>query len=326
MKNSFLLALLFIIWSCSNDSSTDALLTQPPFNKLTDSIQHDKKNAELYYRRGVLLFQNSQPAYAETDLRQAWKLLPTEQHALSMVTLLIDKNSDSALQFINEAQKELPNSIALQISAARGYQQKSENEKALELCNQVLAKYQNQIDALVLKAELLKSLDKDEEALSTLEKAYQFAPFDPELSQNLAFAYAEAKNPKALLLADSLIKADSLGRHAEPYYFKGYYYENIGNSAEALRLFDAAIQHDYNFLDAHMEKGTVLYNLKKYGDALKVFNLAATITPTYAEAYYWMGKCQQALHQNEEARLNYQRAYGLDKTLTEAKEAADKLQ
>jgi len=38
-----------------------------------------------------------------------------------------------------------------------------------------------------------------------------------------------------------------------------------------------------------------------------------------------MGKCQEAVGQKDEAKLNYQRAYGLDKTFTEAKEAADRI-
>jgi hypothetical protein len=38
-----------------------------------------------------------------------------------------------------------------------------------------------------------------------------------------------------------------------------------------------------------------------------------------------MGKCQEALGQKQEALLNYQRAYGLDKTFAEAQEAAERL-
>jgi TolA-binding protein len=53
--------------------------------------------------------------------------------------------------------------------------------------------------------------------------------------------------------------------------------------------------------------------------------LAAKVSPTYAEAYYWMGKTKEAMGKNTEAKSDYQRAYGLDKTLTEAKQAADRL-
>ena len=48
--------------------------------------------------------------------------------------------------------------------------------------------------------------------------------------------------------------------------------------------------------------------------------------PAFPDAYYWMGICQEALGQTEEAKLNYQKAYGLDKTFTEAKEAAEKIE
>ena len=113
--------------------------------------------------------------------------------------------------------------------------------------------------------------------------------------------------------------------HAEPYYYKGLYYSNLGEKAIALRSFNDAIQHDYNFLDAHIEKGIILFEQKKYNEAYQSFNLAMTISPKYADAYYWMGKCQEAIGQRDEAKLNYQRAYGLDKSLVEAKQAADRI-
>jgi TolA-binding protein len=74
-----------------------------------------------------------------------------------------------------------------------------------------------------------------------------------------------------------------------------------------------------------MDKGRTLFDLKKYPDAEKVFQLVLKISSTYADAYYWLGKCQESLGQKEDAKLNYERAYGLDKSLTEAKEAADRL-
>ncbi|MBL0270140.1 MAG: hypothetical protein IPP99_16155 [Chitinophagaceae bacterium] len=52
-----------------------------------------------------------------------------------------------------------------------------------------------------------------------------------------------------------LIKADTEGRHAEPYYCKGIYYSNLNDKAKALSAFDEAIKHDYYFLDGYIEKG-----------------------------------------------------------------------
>ncbi|MEO6069553.1 MAG: tetratricopeptide repeat protein [Chitinophagaceae bacterium] len=321
----FLLLWIVAAGCNSHKSSTNEILTNPPFAQLSDSIEKDPKNGGLHYKRGVLLFENSETTLAEEDLQKAWDLQPTEEHALSLVTLLINKDRNKAIAFIEKALKILPQSVALQVSLARGYQQNGAFEKAIAACDSVLQTYPGQIDALQLKADLLKELGKDEEAMATLEKAYEVAPFDAAVTQNLAFEYAEAGNPKVLPLADSLIKANSKEGHAEPYYFKGIYYSNIGNAAEAVKQFDEAIRHNYNFMNAYINKGIVYFDQKNYAAAFKVFSLAASINPTFADAYYWMGKCEVAQNKKEDAKLNFQRAYGLDKTMTEAKEAAEAL-
>lgn len=316
----------FLLVACNNnDSAGNSVLTQSPYNSLSDSIGINPKNADLYYRRGGLLYQNNQMAYAEKDLRKAFELNPKEEYALALTTVLKQKNTDAAIQFLQEAVKKLPNSIALQIGLARGFQQRNQLDSSLIICNKVIEKYPAQLDALLLKSELLKAVNKDSEALITLEKAYSYAPEDVEVAHRLCFSYADSKNPKALSLADSLIKADKEKRHAEPYYFKGVYYSNTGNDAEAIKQFNLAIEHDYYFINAYINKGIAFYDQKKYDQALKTFTLAATVSPTDADPYYWLAKTQQATGNKKDAKLNYQRAYGLDTTLTEAKEAADRL-
>jgi tetratricopeptide (TPR) repeat protein len=328
MKYYFFIFLFGVFIACNNNDveQRDSVLKQAPYSGLTDSINQQPNNAALYYKRGVLLIQNEQYSYAEKDFKKAWDLKPGEQHALSVVNILRRKNTDSAIAFIESAIKKIPESIALRISLARGYQQKELWGKAISICNEVIASYPNQLDALQLKAELLQMQNKNEEAIATLEKAYSYAPNDPELAHSLAFAYAQAKNIKAIALSDSLIKVDSEGKHAEPYYFKGVYYANIGNKTGALVFFNQAIQHDFYFLDAYMEKGNLFYNAKNYKEALETFELAAKVSPTFAEAYYWSGKTKEAMGNKAEAKLDYQRAYGLDKSMTEAKEAVDKLE
>ncbi|MBK6938047.1 MAG: tetratricopeptide repeat protein [Chitinophagaceae bacterium] len=176
-----------------------------------------------------------------------------------------------------------------------------------------------------MKAELLGKKGDNNEAIRVLEQTYVLTPYDIDLNYELAFRYAEAKNPKALTICDSLAKTDSLGNHAEPDYYKGIYYSNIGEKQKALSLFSKAIEQDYYYLNAHIEKGRVLLDTKNYNEALKTFKLANTISPDFPDAWYWMGRCQEVMGLKEEAKLNYQKAYGLDNTFTEAKEAADKL-
>ena len=317
---------LSLMTACSdNQEQDDKLLTQPPFQSLTDSIEQFPKNPELYYRRGVLLYQNNQVGYAEKDLRAAWNLQPKEEYALSMTTLLRQKSADSAIVFLDQALQKLPNSISLQIGLARGYQNKNNLDQALAICTKIISQYPNQLDALILRSELLQAKGKTKEALASLETAFAYAPNDLPLGYELAYQYAEARNPKALALTNALMKADQTESVAQAYYIQGVYHDKTGAKEEAVKNFDEAIRANYNFMDAYRDKGIVYYEQKKYAEALKTFQLALTISPATAEFHYWVGKTEEATGNKNEAKLAYQRAYGLDKSLTEAKEAADKL-
>lgn len=320
--------MIFITGCNNNDKQAfpyDEILNQKPFAPLTDSIRQFPSNDELWFRRAVLLNSNNLPEPALADFKKAWSLKKEERYALGISTLLLEKKPDSAILFLNTALTDLPESFLLRLSLARSYGESGKTVNALDICNQVLAKNPQQVDILKLKADLLDKTGNVAEATATLENAYKITPFDVELNYILALRYAEAKNPKVLALCDSLQKADSAGTHAEPYYYKGIYYSNIKDNTKALALFDEAVKHDYNFLDGYIEKGSILFDMKKYNDALAVFNLALTISPQFADAYYWIAKCQEATGKKEEAKANYQRAYSLDNALKEAKEAADRL-
>lgn len=322
---ALIIAFVFVACTSGPSSQDEALLSRPPYDRLTDSIKGDAGNAALYFRRGTLLYGNEETGLAEKDLRRAWQLQPKEEYGLRLALLLKQKNADTAITFLEQAVRQLPQSISLQVLLAKGYESKTETEKALAICDGLLRNYPGELDALVLKAELLRQQNKNREALSVLETAYTYAPGDVELVHQLAFTYADMKNPRALSLSDSLIKADVEHRHPEPWYFKGLYYENTGRYEEAIKDFDEAIRRDFNFLDAYLDKGETYYIQAKYAQALSAFRLAATVFPSEAEPYLWLAKTQQAMGNASEARLNYQRAYGLDKTLTEAKDSADHL-
>lgn len=327
-----LLTLILIIYisisSCNDKESNspfDKIFDQPPYTVLTDSIKKEPQRDELYFRRAILLNTNNLPEPAMADFQKAWSLKKEEKYAFGLSNLLLDKKPDSAILFLNQALKELPNSFLLAVTLVRSYNSQNKTEEALQLCNDLLKKYPMETVVMKMKAELLDKKGNAAESLSMLEKAYSITPFDIELNYELAYKYAESKNAKVIRLCDSLITIDTLKIHAEPYYYKGIYFSNTGDKAKALSLFGQAILHDKFFMNAYIEKGRILYEQKKINEALKIFQLANTLSNTFPDAYYWIGKCQEAMGQKEEARLNYQRAYGLDKTFTLAKEAIDKL-
>lgn len=328
MKIFIALSVLIISISACNqqDEQTayDSILKEAPFDVLTDSINREKNNDALYYRRGLKLKEANYTEPALADFNKAWSLNKREEYAVHISSILLDKKPDSAQVFLESALRIIP-SVFFELQLAEAYILQNKNDEALKVYDEILKKEPRQIDALMKRSALLEEKGQSEASLASLEKAYELAPFDVEISYALAYKYAENNNPKAIALSDSLIRMDSSASHAEPYYFKGVYYANTGNKGKALQLFNQAIQHDYNFFDAHMEKGVIYFDEGKLDEAYKTFELVITISPSYANAYYWIGKIQEKQGLLKEAKLNYQRAYGLDKTLTKAKQAADKI-
>jgi len=328
MKLFFSSFLMLLLLGCNNNNSSspyDEILSQPLFSSITDSIRKEPGRDDLYFRRAVLLNKNNFPEPALADFRKAWSLAKEESYAVGVSNILLEKKPDSAIVFLNEVIKEIPNSLFLQISLARSYDALNKTDEALKVCNAMLEKEPNQVNALLLKADLLEKKGDTANMISSLEKAYSIVPFNREISNKLAYQYAESKNAKALQIADSLISKDSLNIHAEPYYVKGMYYSNINDKGKAIQLFDATIKRDHRFLNAYIEKGKILLDQKKTNEALKTFQLANTITPSFPDAWYWIGRCQEIAGDKAEAKQSYEKAYELDNTFTEAKEAAEKI-
>ena len=326
--NLLTIALTVAITACGgneNNSPYKDLLIQPPYSSLTDSISHDRSNDKLYFRRGLLLRENNLKDPALADFHKAWSLKKEELYAAHISTILLENKPDSAVSFIKDALRNIPSGIFLKLDLARAYRSLNKIEEALNVCSDIIEKSPGQIDALMMQSELLEEKKDSAGSLKALERAYSLAPFDLELNYNLAFKYAQNRNAKVISLCDSLLRKDSTHTHAEPYYFKGVYYSNMNQKDRAIDFFNLAIQHDYNFLDAYLDKGRTLYEQKKIDEALQVFRLASTVSPTFADAYYWIAKCLQASGQKAEAKENYQRAYAFDKTLSEAKDSADRI-
>ncbi|MGZ5191594.1 MAG: tetratricopeptide repeat protein, partial [Flavisolibacter sp.] len=180
---------LLFMFACNDNETANHPLSRPPYNKITDSINNAPNDADLYFRRGSLLYSNNQNVYAEKDFLKAWELQTKEEYAVGLTAILKQKHVDTAITFLHEALKKLPNNVFLQIALARGYQQKQQLDKAIEVSNQIISQFPNSIDALMLKAQLLKQQNRYGEAVKALEQAYLYAPGDVELVHTLAFDY-----------------------------------------------------------------------------------------------------------------------------------------
>lgn len=150
----------------------------------------------------------------------------------------------------------------------------------------------------------------------------------PDINTGLKLAnfYAETKDPKTVELCNALLAKDTARELTDAVFIKGIYYANINDTVAAMHLFEECINRDWKFIEAYIEKGILQYEQKNFAGAVKTFELAIKVANTYPDAYYWLGKCQEAIGDKEQARDNYYRTLALDKEFKEAEEGIKRLQ
>ena len=175
------------------------------------------------------------------------------------------------------------------------------------------------------KAQLLENIHDTTGALKCYRYAIRVYP-SPDAMLAAANLLAEKKDSTALLICKQ-INEFRMGREytAHTSFITGIYYARIGNREKAMDAFNKCIINDFNYIEAYMEKGFLYYESKKINEALKIFQTAVTVKKTYADGYYWIAKCNEALTNKTEAISNYQKSLVLDPGLKEASAALKRL-
>lgn len=300
-------------------------LQQMPFKPVSDSIEKNPTDAELYLRRAELLTQNNQHDIAYYDYKKSWQLQPTESCALLLASnLFLTGRTKDAIELLKKGSEQYAANLEFKRRLAEAYMQANNPEQALAVYDELLKKDSSNYEALYEKGMLFAQMKDTAKAVAMLENSYHHQPI---LQNGLALAnlYAETKNVKVIALCDALQLRDTARDFVDPVFLKGVYYSNIKDYAKAVPLFDEAINRDWRFVDPYIEKGIIQFEQKNYDEALKTFQFATNVSYTSADNYFWMGRCYEAIGKKEEAIDYYYKALTFDKNFTEAKEAIKRL-
>jgi tetratricopeptide (TPR) repeat protein len=310
-----------------DNTESGAILKQPPFARITDSILQSKASdaAELYFRRGELLSRNNLHELAAEDYKHSWELSPQEATGLHLAsTLTILGHTDKAISLLKECIQKFPQNTSFPGLLGDSYLQSGRTKEALELYNNMLLRDSLDFEAWYEKGLILEKTRDTAAAIISLKKAFSIQPVNT-YALELAHLYAEQSNSKALQLCDDVLKKDTGRQLLDPLFIKGIYFSNTAQYQKAVVAFDSCVGRDWKFTDAWLEKGIALFKQKKYEEAMKTFLMTIQVSNTYPDGYYWTGRCYEVMGSIEEAILYYQRALALDKDFTEAAAAIKRL-
>ncbi len=329
----YLYGILFISFAVSgcggsdnqNTEETSTILKSPVFTSINDSIKKSPNDAGLHLRRAQLLSQNNAHEIAYKDYKKAWQLNPSKETGLYYAANLsiIGKLSEK-ISLLETCIKKFPDNGEFKRLMGEAYMETGKSKLALQLYDSLLQKDSLDFESWYEKGLLLEQLKDTPQAIIALEKAWRMQPVST-YALELAHMYAETKNADAITICDEVLSHDSSKALIDPFFIKGIYYSNTHNYNQAVVQFDSCIRRDWKFTDAYTEKGIVFFKQKNYDEALNTFHMATVVSNTDPDAYYWMGRCYEAINRKEEAIAFYERALALDKDFIEARAALKRL-
>lgn len=230
------------------------------------------------------------------------------------------------LQELKTGIHNFPDSADLRANYASILLQEGRVSEALLQYDSMLITLPNQAHIYNLRAVTYLGLKDTGKAIRDYETALQLDPLS-EAALNLAYLYALQGNSKALELCDTMIMfMDKKNPSADPFFIKGIYFFQQKDTAKGLQAMHASISTDHNFMEAYIEKGRIHFLQNNITEARKTFLLASRVDAHYVEAFYWLGRCEEALKDIPAAKSMYKKCLNLDPAHAAAKEALERLQ
>ena len=168
----------------------------------------------------------------------------------------------------------------------------------------------NAPDALIIRGNILRKMNRLAEALVCFEQAAALKPEYAKAFYNCGSVLHEMKRfEDALASYDQAIALNS--EYADALNARGNVLKEMNRLPEALSSYNLAIASNKRHADAHKNRGTVLQELWRIDEAILSYDQALAIRPDYAQAYNNRGSALHELKRLDEALLSYDRALAL---------------
>jgi tetratricopeptide (TPR) repeat protein len=240
---------------------------------------------------------------------------------------LPDATPDSLLQPYYQQIQLFPDSVPLYEILIDTLANQGRYADAARWCDSVMLREKEQAFVWQLvKGDLFRMGKLYDSAVNAYHKYLQVFPDDEQVLLNLANTLADKGDSSTLVLCKRIdVMFPNAETRSGTAYIVGLYYNMKGDYGTARRWLDSAISLKYAFKEAWFERGYGFYDEKKYKEAQANFKQLTQIHSSDADAWYWMGKCAEALEQKDQALTYYSRAYSLNRDITEARRAMERL-
>jgi tetratricopeptide (TPR) repeat protein len=174
---------------------------------------------------------------------------------------------------------------------SRYYLMASDPNQALSDINKAIQIDDEDADYFVALADIYLATNRIPNCLEALLKAMDIDPANNDALLKLSEVYLILKDYENSFRYSGMA-LDQERINPVAYFIRGYAYMETGDTALAVKNFQAAADQKQDYYEAFMQLG-VLYSIAKEPIAIGYFQTATRIAPNRPEAYYMMGMAYQ---------------------------------
>lgn len=325
----FVIGFLLLLQACASEDSQStpaAPPANPGLTKLTRAIEANPDQAELYFARAQVFYEQEGYDGAIQDLQKALSYDSTNVAYLHLLadTYLDYYKSKKALETMELAAEYHPKRIPTLLKLSEFQLILQQYEESMRTLDKVLQIDPQEAEAYFMFGMNFKELGDTARAISSFQSAVDNHPELIDGWLELGQLHAALGNAIAAQYFDSAIRIapeNVMIKHA-----KAYYLQEQGQLRESLDLFREIVRLDPQYEDAYYNAGLLYLDMDSVLQAHEQFDLALNVNPLHIRAYYYRGVANEMMGNVPAARSDYEQALRLAPDYERAQEGLARLQ
>lgn len=253
-------------------------------------------------REAIALHQQGRITEAERGYADILKQFPAHPGALQYLGVIHSQKGDhaKALELLDRSLASSPRSAAAHYNRANILRDMNRPEDALQGYDDALTLDPKHVSALINRAAILRGLERHAGALDSYDRAIAIAPNEVNAYHGRGIALGELGRHTDAIAAFDRALALSPGK-AELLISRGHALRNAGRHADAARDFLRAITSDEKNANAYAGLASALMELRHFSHAVESYDKAMALDPNWIELNYGRSSALIELRRYEEA-------------------------
>ncbi len=306
--------------SCSCNQNSDKkedsviipYLNDPIIKALTEKINNNRNDPDLYYQRSQEFFKMHKILPAFKDIEHAIELDPkNKQYYFYKADLLLaDGYATGAKDALVKLLAIDPNDKDAITKLAKVYLYMKDNQSSLMQVKRLVDMDKSNFEPYFIAGLNYKELKDTVKAIEQFKTVLQFKPDMYDAYMQLGLLTSAQKSPLANQYFDNAIRIDST--IPESYYAKAKYFQDIKKYEEAKKTYRKLINISPQNGNAFFNMGFIYILQDSLPKAKKYFDFAIKVNPIYSDAYYYRGLCESELGELDFAKSDLTQCLALD--------------